>query len=115
VLSSNTSTETKFEIRISKSETNFETNKSQIGKIQNIESKGSWLGVLHILVLVIFDIVSNFGSFDVAQDRFGAPKFFFLAPFPTMRETIHRALIFAFAYFAVSFLLLIACGIAALK
>ena len=45
----------KSEIRISKeaprTETNSETNKSQIGKIQNTESKGSLFGILHILVI----------------------------------------------------------------
>jgi hypothetical protein len=35
----------KSEIRISKSETNAETDKAKIGKIQNIESKGSWFGI----------------------------------------------------------------------
>ena len=34
-----------------KSETNSETNKSQIGKIQNTESEGSLFGILHILVI----------------------------------------------------------------
>jgi hypothetical protein len=45
----------KSEIRISKeaprTETNSETNKSQIGKIQNIESEGSLFGILYILVI----------------------------------------------------------------
>jgi hypothetical protein len=36
-----------------KSETNAETNKSQIGKIENIEFEKSWLGISDILVLVI--------------------------------------------------------------
>jgi hypothetical protein len=40
-----------IQIRISKSETNSETNKSQIGKIQNIETEGSLFGILHILVI----------------------------------------------------------------
>jgi hypothetical protein len=35
--------ELKSEIRSSKSETNSETNKSQIGKIQNTESEANWL------------------------------------------------------------------------
>ena len=41
----------KSEIRISKSETNSETNKSQIGKIQNTESAGSPFGICLILVI----------------------------------------------------------------
>ena len=41
----------KSKIRISKSETNAETNKSQIGKIQNTESEGSLFGILDILVI----------------------------------------------------------------
>jgi len=41
----------KSEIRISKSETNSETNKSQIGKIQNTESEGSLVEISHILVI----------------------------------------------------------------
>jgi len=36
----------KFEIRISKSETNSEANKSQIRKIQNTESEGSTFKIL---------------------------------------------------------------------
>ncbi|HEY3167319.1 MAG TPA: hypothetical protein VGK57_08830, partial [Candidatus Binatia bacterium] len=43
--------ESKSEIRSSKSETNSETNKSQIGKIQNTESEGSWFGILPILLI----------------------------------------------------------------
>jgi hypothetical protein len=41
----------KSEIRISKSETNSERKKSQIGKIQNTESEGSLFGILPILVI----------------------------------------------------------------
>jgi len=41
----------KSKIRISKSETNSETNKSQIGKIQNTESEGSLFEILDILVI----------------------------------------------------------------
>jgi hypothetical protein len=43
--------QTKSEIRISKSETNSETNKSQIVKIQNTESQGGLFGILHVLVI----------------------------------------------------------------
>jgi hypothetical protein len=39
------------EIRISKSETNSETDKSQIGKIQNTETEGSLFGILQILII----------------------------------------------------------------
>jgi hypothetical protein len=35
----------KSEIRISKSETNAETDEAKIGKIQNIESEGSLFGI----------------------------------------------------------------------
>jgi hypothetical protein len=45
----------KSEIRISKeaprTETNSDTSKSQIGKIQNTESEGSLFGILPILVI----------------------------------------------------------------
>jgi hypothetical protein len=43
----------KSEIRISKSETNSDTNKSQIGKIQNLESEGNLFGILQILSIWI--------------------------------------------------------------
>ena len=41
----------KSEIRISKSETNAEINKSKIRKIQNTESEGSLFGIFQILVI----------------------------------------------------------------
>jgi len=65
----------KSKIRISKSETNSEPNKSQIGKIQNTESEGS----LEFYLFWSFDIVSNFG--------FRASNFFVLGAFASLRET----------------------------
>src|SRR5439155_22004539 len=59
----------KSKIRISKSETNSETNKSHIGKIQNTESKEA---CLEFYIFWSFEIVSNFG--------FRASNFLFLAP-----------------------------------
>src|SRR6266511_5711680 len=61
--------ESKSEIRSSKSKTNSETNKPQIGKIQNTESDGSGFGILPILLI---EIVSNFG--------FRASNFLLFAP-----------------------------------
>jgi hypothetical protein len=49
-----------MKIRNSKSETNSETNKSQIGKIQNSESEGSLFGILFFWS---FEFVSDFGFF----------------------------------------------------
>jgi len=91
----------KSKIRISieapRTETNLETNKFQIGKIQNtipipscfevlrscfFEFVSSFVlrsaGPLSCFLFGSFEIVSNFGSFDMAQDRFRASKFLFL-------------------------------------
>jgi hypothetical protein len=63
----------KFEIRISKSETIFKTRNI---RIQNSSPKRFCLEHWDFLS---FDIVSSFGSFDVAQDRFRASNLpFFL-------------------------------------
>jgi hypothetical protein len=60
-------------------------NQSQIGKIQNTDPKEA---CLEFYLFWSFGIVSNFGSFDNAQDRFRAPNFLFRAPFDSAQDML---------------------------
>ena len=64
-----------------------------------------------------FEIVSNFGSFDMAQDRLSCFEFFVLGACAPLCESLPLALIIYFAYFAffaAKSLLSFGCGVAAL-